>query len=89
MELALPLLHATLSIDQAVIESTMRTIESRAFIGRRSMHNALLPPGHYLMTDFPVLPADPESHVLTSRHRAAPSLNSLNRADLARWDRRR
>jgi hypothetical protein len=55
-------------------------IESGGFIGRRSVHNALLPPGQYLTTDLPVLPADPESHVplelreLTSRHRAGSSL---------------
>jgi hypothetical protein len=47
MELALPLLHAALGLDQAVIESTRRMIESRGFIGRRSVHNALLPPGQY------------------------------------------
>jgi hypothetical protein len=49
-----------------VIESTGTMIESGGFIGRRSVHNALLPPGQYLTTDLPVLPADPN---LTCRSR--------------------
>jgi hypothetical protein len=63
MELALLLLHAALGArsGRAVIESTRTMIESREFIGRRSVHNGLLPPGQYLTTDLPVLPADPES----------------------------
>jgi hypothetical protein len=37
--------------------------ESRGFVGRRGTLDAPLPPGQYLTTDFPVLPAGPTPHV--------------------------
>src|SRR6266576_3455664 len=42
-------------------------IISRGFSGRRSAADAKLPPGQYLVTDFPVLSAGPTPHIPLDR----------------------